>query len=60
MLGPDRKIAYMGGMDDNSDAEKVTANYLDPAVKAALAGTKPDTAETFARGCQIRFARERK
>jgi hypothetical protein len=37
----------------------VTANYLEPAVEAVLDGKKPATAETIARGCRIRFARER-
>ncbi len=60
VLGADRKIAYMGGMDDNSNPAEVKHNYLEPAVAAALAGTKPATAETVARGCRIRYARERR
>jgi peroxiredoxin len=60
VLGPDRKIVYMGGMDDNSNPAEVKANYLAPAVEAALAGTKPDVAEAAAIGCRIRFARERR
>lgn len=59
VLDSNRKIAYMGGMDDNSYPDKVTANYLEPAVEAVLDGKKPATAETIARGCRIRFARER-
>jgi hypothetical protein len=59
VLGPERKIAYMGGMDDNSNAAKVKANYLEPAVEAVLAGKQPETQEAVARGCRIRFARER-
>jgi peroxiredoxin len=60
VLGPDRKIVYMGGMDDDSNAAEVKNNYLGPAVEAALAGTKPATAETLSRGCRIRYARERR
>jgi peroxiredoxin len=60
VLGPDRKIVYMGGMDDNSNAAQVGENFLDPAIEAALAGTKPKVAEAVARGCRIRFARERR
>lgn len=60
LLGPDRKIAYMGGMDDNSSAEAVKIKYLDAAVDAVLAGKKPETQESLARGCRIRFARERR
>jgi peroxiredoxin len=59
VLGPDRKIAYMGGMDDNSKADQVKAKYLEPAVEAILKGEKPATAEAKARGCRIRYARER-
>ena len=60
VLGPDRKIVYMGGMDDNSNPAAVKATYLAPAVEAALAGTQPDVAEAAAIGCRIRFARERR
>lgn len=60
VLGPDRKIAYMGGMDDNSNAAEVKVNYLEPAVEAVLAGKTPETAEAVARGCRIRYARERR
>ena len=60
VLGPDRKIVYMGGMDDNSNAAQVSENFLDPAIDAALAGTKPVVTEAVARGCRIRFARERR
>ena len=60
VLGPDRKIIYMGGMDDNSEPAQTKVNYLGPAVEAALAGTKPEVAEAVARGCRIPFARERR
>ena len=60
VLGPDRKIVYMGGMDDNSNAADVKVQYLGPAVEAALNDTKPAVAEAVARGCRIRFARERR
>ena len=60
VLDRDRKIAYMGGMDDNSNPAEVKANYLDPAIAAALEGKKPATAETVARGCMVRYARDRR
>jgi peroxiredoxin len=60
VLGKDRKIAYMGGMDDNSKADQVKTKYLEPAVAAILKGEKPETTEAKARGCRIRYARERK
>lgn len=60
VLSPQRKIVYMGGMDDNSNPTQVGENYLDPAVDAALAGTKPKVTEAVPRGCRIRYVRERK
>jgi len=60
VLNAERKIAYMGGMDDNSDPTKVTVNYLDPAIEAVLAGRPPEMTETVARGCRVRYQRERR
>jgi peroxiredoxin len=59
VLTKDRRIAYMGGMDDNSNAQLVTKNFLEPAVEAALQGSRPSVAESPARGCRIRYVRER-
>ncbi|HVU86676.1 MAG TPA: thioredoxin family protein [Pirellulales bacterium] len=59
VLSPDRKIVYMGSLDDNNDAASAKVNYVADAVRAALAGTKAATGETFARGCGIRYARQR-
>lgn len=60
VLSRDRKVVYMGAMDDSSDAAKVTVDYVEAAVQAALAGRAPAKSETFANGCRIRFAREQK
>jgi peroxiredoxin len=59
VLSPERKIVYMGAMDDDSDAKKVKVNYLDAAITAALAGKEPEKKETFFRGCRIRYAKKR-
>ena len=59
VLSPDRKIVYMGSLDDDNDAASAKVNYVTDAVQAALAGTKAATGETFARGCGIRYARLR-
>jgi peroxiredoxin len=59
VLDRDRKIVYMGAMDDNSDPAAAKINYLEAAVKAALEGNQPETKETVARGCLIRFPRRR-
>src|SRR5262249_15577864 len=58
VLDRNRQVVYMGGMDDSSDAAQVKANYIEPAVTAALAGKKPETAESPAIGCRIRYQRE--
>jgi peroxiredoxin len=60
VLNRDRKIAYMGAMDDRTNPAQVKDNFLEPAVQAALKGEKLAKPETLARGCMIRYARERK
>lgn len=60
VLDRDRRIVYMGGMDDSSNVNSVKSAYLVPAVEAALAGQKPDVAESPAIGCRIRYVRERR
>jgi len=59
VLDRDRKVVYMGAMDDATDVSKVTRRYVDEAIAAALAGTKPESTEVIARGCRVRYARER-
>jgi peroxiredoxin len=59
VLDKNRKVIYMGAMDDTSTAEKVKENYLQAAVDATLKGEKPSQGETLGRGCQIRFKRAR-
>ncbi len=59
VLDRNRKIIYMGGMDDKNNEMDAKVNYLEPAVIAALKGDKPAKGETQARGCMIRFKRTR-
>jgi peroxiredoxin len=59
VLDRDRKVVYMGAMDDSSAASMVKNQYLEPAVEAVLAGKTPEVAEAPAIGCRIRYARER-
>jgi peroxiredoxin len=58
VLDGDRKIAYMGSLDDNTVVKQVKRTYLANAIKSLLAGEKPEVPETLARGCRIRFAKE--
>jgi peroxiredoxin len=59
VLDRDRRVIYMGAMDDDSDETKVKQRYVGPAIEAALAGKSVETAETAPVGCRIRFARQR-
>jgi peroxiredoxin len=60
VLSPERKIVYMGAMDDSSEPTRVKKQYLEPAVAAALAGKTPETTETYAHGCRIRYEKKRR
>jgi peroxiredoxin len=60
VLDRDRKIVYMGAMDDNTDAAKAKVNYVEAAVEAVAAGKAPEVKETVGRGCLVRYERRRK
>jgi len=55
LLDGQRRLAYVGAIDDNQDASKVTQHYLRDAIDAVLAGQQPQTAETKAFGCSIKY-----
>lgn len=59
VLDRERRIVYMGGMDDSSNPQAVKEHYLEDAVEAVLAGGKPEVAEAPAIGCRVRYARTR-
>lgn len=56
VLDKDRKVAYLGAMDDKNNAADANVNYLEKAVEAVLGGNTPVTKETLGRGCRIKFA----
>jgi peroxiredoxin len=60
VLNKERKVVYMGAMDDRDDAAKVKVKYVEEAVASVLKGEKPATAETVARGCRIPYPRKKK
>ncbi len=60
VLDKDRKVAYMGAFDDNVEPTKIKHAYVEPAVEAALKGSKASPAETQASGCLIRYERARR
>jgi peroxiredoxin len=55
VLCPERKVAYIGAIDDNMNPEKVETHYVRDALDAILAGEKPETTETNAVGCGIKW-----
>ena len=55
VLTKERKVAYLGAMDDKSPPAEAKLHHLEAAVEAVLAGKPAPTAETLARGCKIRF-----
>ena len=61
VLNRERKIVYMGAMDDDAeDATGVKHRWLEEAVAAALKGKLPEVKETVPIGCRIRFERRRR
>ena len=60
VLDAQRKIAYMGALDNSPAADKVTEQYVAGALTALLAGKQPLKTETVAIGCRIRLERQRR
>lgn len=60
VLNKERKVIYMGAMDDATDANKVKNDYVAQAIEAALKGKQPETKETIAIGCNVRYKRIRR
>jgi peroxiredoxin len=60
VLDADRKVVYLGAMDDDAEGNAVTKRFLDDAVRAVLAGTTPPVAETPPVGCLVKYSRERR
>jgi len=55
VLDKQRKIAYMGAFDDNLIESKIKHEYVRDAVKALLAGNKPEIGESRPKGCRIEY-----
>ena len=56
----ERRLAYKGALDDSTNPEQATVNYVRQATTDLLRGESVRTKEAGARGCTIRFRRERK
>jgi len=55
VLDKDRKIQYMGALDDNRNEEKVEKQFVRDAVDSILSGKPVEVAETQPVGCGIRY-----
>ncbi|HEY6562966.1 MAG TPA: thioredoxin family protein [Pirellulaceae bacterium] len=55
VLDKDRKVAYMGAVDDNMNAAEVEHHYLREAVDALLKEEVPASPETRQFGCGIKW-----
>jgi len=56
LFDKEKKLVYWGAVDDNADSgDDVKKHYLKDALEAVSAGKKPETAETKALGCTIKF-----
>jgi peroxiredoxin len=60
VLNKERKVVYMGALDDEDHIEKVKARFVEDAITAALDGKAPAVGETLGRGCRIRYNRVKK
>ena len=57
VLNADRRISYMGALDDNGrDAAKVETHYTRAALDALLTGQPVEIRETRPVGCEIEYA----
>jgi peroxiredoxin len=53
VLNKERKIVYMGAMDDNQGKPKT--DYVSAAIDATLKGETVQTTETRGRGCSVKY-----
>lgn len=59
VLNKERRIVYMGALDDNTKPNLVTQQYVVDAMSALFKGEQIELAETAPVGCLIRFERRR-
>jgi peroxiredoxin len=60
VIDRDRRIVYMGTLDDSPDGTAVRRRFVEEAVDCLLDGRLPETAETAPVGCLIRSSRRRR
>ncbi len=60
VLDRQRKIAYMGALDDSPNPAKASVRHVAEALTELLANKQPKLTETIAIGCRIRIERPRR
>lgn len=60
VLNKDRRIVYIGALDDQTQADKVEQRFVELAVEAALKNELPATTTNPARGCSIPYKRTKR
>lgn len=55
VLDQERKVAYVGAIDDNMKVKEVKQHYLREALDALLEGKAPPVTHTKAFGCSIKY-----
>ncbi|MGC1276411.1 MAG: thioredoxin family protein [Planctomycetaceae bacterium] len=60
VLDAERKVVYLGALDDDPDGKAVTKRYVEEAVRAALANEAPAINETPPIGCLVKYPRDRR
>lgn len=60
VLDHQRKVAYMGALDDSTKPADVEKRYVADALNAILDSKEPEVKETVAVGCRIRIERLRR
>jgi peroxiredoxin len=55
VLDADQRLRYRGAPDADHEDPSQNASYLRDALDAVLAGAKPSTADTRARGCSVKW-----
>lgn len=58
VLDANRKLAYVGAIDDSMNADKVKTSHLREALDALLAGKEPPKAVTQQFGCSIKYEKK--
>jgi peroxiredoxin len=59
VLNKERKIAYMGALDDSQAEAKVSKTFVKDAIDAVLSGKTPAVDETRAEGCGIGYSKKK-